>query len=1055
MPNKKISQLSQISPVPTGGLLIVANSGVSRSASVKDIANAVASSNTTFSGLTDTPSDITGNMFVVGNADGTELTFSKDLHLGTGNYLDKTVGGTISGDVTMATGEKIQFANSTNFINSAGDNLALRAAGLIKMRSASGVNIYQLGGTEPKLNYYTGLSTTHKVHVTQINTGFGSAFGTPGMYISSGLNHVLHSDTDISGRIFQSGKEIKTGDFALSSDTGDFVSNSDTGILVGKNESGQFVGDHETGILVGKNESGQFVGDHETGIFAEASKTGSFVVGSGVPINISAKWTSTGILTSGITIDNGEDFFPNANRATSLGRSSNRWKTVHSERIVMNATGSTNDGLDAYASLKSQFTGAAYAEFLAMNSDSDTLQLGISSTGALTRNIGSGNYYLKGGEGSGKQFVIGDRHDILFFANTGISVVDAESQPGKQNPAALKIHTSGLVTFSEAFTMPTGDGSSNQFLKTDGAGNVTWSNVSDGDLSATFVGLTDTPANFTSSANKIVSVNSAANALEFFDTGHFIGASETGDLVGQHMTGHFADSFTGLRDVNTGVDGSPAGGYGTAGQLVVVNQHGDGLIYSGYAAIEAAGGGSPTSFTDLDDVDNNYAGDAGKVVVVNSSANGLEFFNTGDFVGAAETGEFVDIHKSGNLLVGVNMTGNLVDQDMTGMLVHTGGTGNFVTKLETGDFVDIHSTGHLVGVNATGIFVDKHVSGTFVGDHETGIFVDIHSTGIFVDIHTSGTFVGDHETGNFLTELSESGTYGTQFDVTAAGGKFYLSEITAGSHITTSQVERPAINLHRGHTYKFRSSSSASSHPFFIASSPGGGGYGAEYTSGITNSRAAGEGQSLYFKVPQNAPERLYYECGAHSNMGGTIQIWQDSGRYVGTNITGNLFIDKNTTGFLVADHQTGDFYSKRGGDISGDVSILGSSGLYVSGDVQIQSGVSYHPPVLEAVPPSSNYTLNWQSGNVRFFNNLGSMSSCDFEDVKDGQTLTVSMVNNTASDKNMAFTSGTSPNAVRMPADADGNNNAPAITAGRTNVYTFIRIDTGIYCSYVTGYNH
>ena len=1020
MPNKKISQLSQISPVPTGGLLIVANSGVSRSASVKDIANAVASSNTTFSGLTDTPSDITGNMFVVGNADGTELTFSKDLHLGTGNYLDKTVGGTISGDVTMATGEKIQFANSTNFINSAGDNLALRAAGLIKMRSASGVNIYQLGGTEPKLNYYTGLSTTHKVHVTQINTGFGSAFGTPGMYISSGLNHVLHSDIDISGRIFQSGKEIKTGDFALSSDTGDFVSNSDTGILVGKNESGQFVGDHETGILVGKNESGQFVGDHETGIFAEASKTGSFVVGSGVPINISAKWTSTGILTSGITIDNGEDFFPNANRATSLGKSSNRWKTVHSERIVMNATGSTNDGLDAYASLKSQFTGAAYAEFLAMNSDSDTLQLGISSTGALTRNIGSGNYYLKGGEGSGKQFVIGDRHDILFFANTGISVVDAESQPGKQNPAALKIHTSGLVTFSEAFTMPTGDGSSNQFLKTDGAGNVTWASAT----------------------------TSTGNLVGKEMTGDFVDIRMTGGLVDTDMTGILAQFFTDLDD-------TPAS-LGSAGQSVVVAADGNSLTFSGVAGTGDGGGELTGLFTSaLNDTPSTYAGHGGSLVIVKAGVDGLEFKGSGDFVGASETGDFVDVHKSGNLLVGVNMTGNLVDQDMTGMLVHTGGTGNFVTKLETGDFVDIHSTGHLVGVNATGIFVDKHVSGTFVGDHETGIFVDIHSTGIFVDIHTSGTFVGDHETGNFLTELSESGTYGTQFDVTAAGGKFYLSEITAGSHITTSQVERPAINLHRGHTYKFRSSSSASSHPFFIASSPGGGGYGAEYTSGITNSRAAGEGQSLYFKVPQNAPERLYYECGAHSNMGGTIQIWQDSGRYVGTNITGNLFIDKNTTGFLVADHQTGDFYSKRGGDISGDVSILGSSGLYVSGDVQIQSGVSYHPPVLEAVPPSSNYTLNWQSGNVRFFNNLGSMSSCDFEDVKDGQTLTVSMVNNTASDKNMAFTSGTSPNAVRMPADADGNNNAPAITAGRTNVYTFIRIDTGIYCSYVTGYNH
>ena len=57
-------------------------------------------------------------------------------------------------------------------------------------------------------------------------------------------------------------------------------------------------------------------------------------------------------------------------------------------------------------------------------------------------------------------------------------------------------------------------------------------------------------------------------------------------------------------------------------------------------------------------------------------------------------------------------------------------------------------------------------------------------------------------------------------------------------------------------------------------------------------------------------------------------------------------------------------------------------------------------------MPPSSNYTLNWQSGNVRFFSNLGSMSSCDFEDAKDGQTLTVSMINHTDGAKNIAFTS-------------------------------------------------
>ena len=42
MANKKISQLSAISPVPTGALMVLAKSGVSRSANFRDIAEAIA-----------------------------------------------------------------------------------------------------------------------------------------------------------------------------------------------------------------------------------------------------------------------------------------------------------------------------------------------------------------------------------------------------------------------------------------------------------------------------------------------------------------------------------------------------------------------------------------------------------------------------------------------------------------------------------------------------------------------------------------------------------------------------------------------------------------------------------------------------------------------------------------------------------------------------------------------------------------------------------------------------------------------------------------------------
>ena len=149
MPNKKISQLSGISPVPTGALMIIANSGVSRNASVRDVANAISASTSTFIGLPDTPTGISGNMFVVGNSDGTDLVFTNDLHLGTGYFLDKRYGGTISGDVTMAAGENLYFTNTANKIiasgPTSGETLDIRAARRVRVSSHSGVMFYNYG----------------------------------------------------------------------------------------------------------------------------------------------------------------------------------------------------------------------------------------------------------------------------------------------------------------------------------------------------------------------------------------------------------------------------------------------------------------------------------------------------------------------------------------------------------------------------------------------------------------------------------------------------------------------------------------------------------------------------------------------------------------------------------------------------------------------------------------------------------------------------------------------------------------------------------------------
>mgnify|MGYP001279083798 FL=1 len=101
----------------------------------------------------------------------------------------------------------------------------------------------------------------------------------------------------------------------------------------------------------------------------------------------------------------------------------------------------------------------------------------------------------------------------------------------------------------------------------------------------------------------------------------------------------------------------------------------------------------------------------------------------------------------------------------------------------------------------------------------------------------------------------------TTFTVTVSNGKYYLDGISTKS-----------ISLKKGNTYYFDlSNSSTNSHPFFISSSSNGGNYNDEYTSGITNSRETTG--TLTFVIPSSLSSNLYYNCGAHSGMGGLITI--------------------------------------------------------------------------------------------------------------------------------------------------------------------------------------
>lgn len=108
---------------------------------------------------------------------------------------------------------------------------------------------------------------------------------------------------------------------------------------------------------------------------------------------------------------------------------------------------------------------------------------------------------------------------------------------------------------------------------------------------------------------------------------------------------------------------------------------------------------------------------------------------------------------------------------------------------------------------------------------------------------------------------------------------YNVSFTQAGSYtfMGTAMGQNPSLGpLYRGGTYTFNLDGSLSgAHPFYLTTDDGSsyssGNYVGEYTSGVTGSR--NDSGTLVFTVPLDAPDTLYYQCGNHSMMRGSIEI--------------------------------------------------------------------------------------------------------------------------------------------------------------------------------------
>tara|TARA_R110002051_G_scaffold250630_1_gene309993 strand:- start:948 stop:1910 length:963 start_codon:yes stop_codon:yes gene_type:complete len=104
-----------------------------------------------------------------------------------------------------------------------------------------------------------------------------------------------------------------------------------------------------------------------------------------------------------------------------------------------------------------------------------------------------------------------------------------------------------------------------------------------------------------------------------------------------------------------------------------------------------------------------------------------------------------------------------------------------------------------------------------------------------------------------------------------------------------------------------------------------------------------------------------------------------------------------------------------------------------------------------QVVNNSSNTAIDWSASNIQYVQATSTTTDLVFSNDIEGQTLTMYVKNNNASDKTVRFnnTLGTT-----VAWGGEYNLAPPSLVGSKANLYTFVRINSKIFASAVTGYD-
>ena len=326
-----------------------------------------------------------------------------------------------------------------------------------------------------------------------------------------------------------------------------------------------------------------------------------------------------------------------------------------------------------------------------------------------------------------------------------------------------------------------------------------------------------------------------------------------------------------------------------AGNSIISASNGDiTLVPNGTGDVRITAGSQTTIFD----------GATGNVSVASTISYKNEYTALGNAPSAASNpGYFFTVDGDDNPYVNMNITAGGVGDSRVKLLTEYSGldalsdvdittnapTTNQVLKWDGTNFVpadDVAGAGQsntfATITGDTGTTTANSVSDTLTIAGGTNIATSISGDTLTVAFNGTLTTTLAALTDTDVTGITQGDSLywsGTDWVVTRSPMTWWEIGANQANHFTingpgfSSPTDDPTLYVMRGMTYAFDNSSNGGSHPFRIQSTQGLS--GTAYTQGQSGSGT----NVLYWTVPMDAPNTLYYQCTIHALMNGTINV--------------------------------------------------------------------------------------------------------------------------------------------------------------------------------------